>query len=121
MMTRPGFVGKLGALAATLGLAVGCGRSEAPRFVLNLEGRDLSEFAIAYGDDQGTRETKEKRQRQRDQTVNLLYAVFGTPDEPDPFEAEDPQKYPSVLTQVGFNLAQLRMAAGIHGRKDAFS
>lgn len=99
-------------LAAGLTLSVGCGRSEAPRFKLNLEGRDLTEFSVAYDDDQSTRETKERRQQQRDQTVNLLYALFGTPDEPDPFEQQDPQKYPSILTQVGFNLSQLRMAAG---------
>jgi mono/diheme cytochrome c family protein len=99
-------------LATLLVLAIGCGRSEAPRFKLNLEGRDLSELAVLYSDEASTRETKEHRQQQIDQVVNLLYAVFGTPDEPDPFEREDPQKYPSILTEVGFNLDQLRMAAG---------
>jgi mono/diheme cytochrome c family protein len=98
--------------SACVAFIAGCGRSEPPRFKLNLEGVDLSEFAVAYDDDQSTRETKERRQQQRDRTVNLLYAVFGTPDEPDPFERQDPQKYPSVLTQIGFNLDQLRMGAG---------
>jgi mono/diheme cytochrome c family protein len=124
--------------ALALLAAVGCGPSEAPRFVLNTEGRDPTEFVLR-GPDSTTLQSRleemkarsspdpesvselqtqlddrlaaEKRVVGRQQTIDILYAVFGTPDDPDPLEREG---IPSFLADpsVGFDLPKLRRAAG---------
>jgi mono/diheme cytochrome c family protein len=62
----------------------GCGTAEAPRFRLNMEGRERSEIP----------------EEQQKALVNALTAMFGTPDEP------------YVFPETGLDVKKLQLAAG---------
>jgi mono/diheme cytochrome c family protein len=90
-------------LLAVLVTAVGCGKAAAPRFRLNMQGRDANDFKITGSDSEADRKSKEARIKGQQDIVNALYAMFGTPDEPYVFE------------ESHLDLNKIRLAAGPTG------
>lgn len=87
-------------LAMTAG---GCGKAPAPDFRLNMQGRDPSDFVISGKESKEDRESKEARIKGKQDIVNGLYAMFGTPDEPYVFE------------EAKLDLKKIQLAAGPTG------
>ena len=88
-------------LGAALLLAVGCGRADRPRFVLNFEGKERTA---------AVREERKAMQTAHEALSTALTAAFGTPD--DPF----------VFPETGLDLDKIRIASGPyssdqHGRQ----
>ncbi len=76
-----------------MALAIGCGRSDAPRFKLNLPAMELPPGPILPA--------------QRQEIANALTALFGTPDQP------------YVVPESGLDLAKIKLAAGPVGSDQA--
>ena len=73
-----------GLLIVALAAVAGCGQTEAPRFRLNMEGRNRADVPL----------------EQQQAVVNALEAAFGNPD------------VPSVFPEAGLDLKKLQLAAG---------
>src|ERR1700722_3003775 len=73
-------------LLACLGVffvwAAGCMKPEPPRFLLNMQGRDPLDFIISGSEDKDDLDAKKARIKGRQDIVNALYAMFGTPNTP---------------------------------------
>ena len=92
----------LALLIALLGLGVltGCNKSPPAKFRLNMQGRDVDDFVISGGESADELKEKKARIKGRQDIVNVLYAMFGTPDEP------------YVFAESGLDLAKIKLAAG---------
>lgn len=87
------------AMALCAALLTGCGRSSAPRFLLNTEGKRPSDFVGK------TAEEQKEKDAARQNIVDALTAMFGTPDDP----------YLFVDAKEVINLDNVRRAAGPFG------
>jgi mono/diheme cytochrome c family protein len=90
-------------LLGLVALVAGCGRATPPEFHLNLQGRDPNDFKLVGGESAEDRKSKETRIKGRQDIVNVLYAMFGTPDEP------------YVFPESGLDLDKIKLAAGPTG------
>ncbi len=108
--------------ALTGALLAGCGSGEA-YFTLNqaqVHARDMSDEAIdatynaeaedASVESQRIADEIEAASVFRQELADILLALFGTPDDPDPFLKSKQSE--SLLTQIGFDIDRLRLAAG---------
>ena len=83
--------------------AAGCTKTEPPRFHLNMQGRDPLDFLITGSEDKDDLDAKKARLKGRQDIVNALYAMFGTPDDP------------YIFPESGLDLAKIQLAAGKTG------
>jgi mono/diheme cytochrome c family protein len=90
----------LALLAISLAVT-GCGKMEPPQFRINTQGMDPDDFRVTSADkDEEQKLAKEQSLRSLGQISTILYAWFGTPDEP------------YVLPESGLDLRKVQMAAG---------
>ncbi len=93
-------VGPFAAALLLLGLP-GCSRTPQPSFRINLEGRNPLDFQLTgHEKDEQERTDKEQRQAALETISTVLYAFFGTPDDP------------YVLPESGLDLRKIQIASG---------
>jgi mono/diheme cytochrome c family protein len=77
-------------LIVALAVLAGCGRTEPPRFRLNMEGRNRADVPLEH----------------QQAVVNALEAAFGTPDDVGTLDK------PHVFPEAGLDIKKLQLAAG---------
>ncbi len=94
------------ALLLFVPVLVGCTKIEAPAFRLNLQGRDPQDFVLTGSEqDQAQRDAKEQNLTALKGVSTILYAMFGSPDDPYimPETALDPRKIKLAAGAAGMH------------------